>query len=204
MIAHKLKNDIDFNGKRLKLNLSFDKVLKIYSLFKEDLLSDADKLDWALEMLIENYNKIKYLGYEKKLELFEIISNYITPKSKKVKDDGVKTVDVIQDANYIYASFLMDYNIDLVDMQGKLDWRKFIALFQGLSDRTKIKEVMSIRSRKIPTRTKYNGEEIEALQEAKAFYALEISEEEGKENFQKGLNKLGGLLENMARKGANK
>ena len=112
--------------------------------------------------------------------------------------DGGKVFDFVQDARYIYSSFLMDYGVDLVEQRGKLDWRKFIALFQGLSDRTKIREVMTIRQRKIPAPTKYNADEIRALQEAKAYYALEISAEEAEEQFQRGLNNLADTLMSKA------
>jgi hypothetical protein len=92
----------------------------------------------------------------------------------------------------------MDYGLDLIEQQGKLDWRKFIALFQGLSERTKIREIMAIRARKIPKYTKYNADEIRSLQEAKAFYALDISEEEAAKNLQRGLAKLAGTLRSRA------
>jgi len=119
-------------------------------------------------------------------------------RSKKSNDDGEKVFDFNQDADYIFASFFMDYGIDLVEEKGKLDWRKFISLFSGLSDRTKIREVMSIRSREIPTPTKHNKEQIEALLKAKSYYALEMTEEEKEEKFQQGLDKLARTLEQRA------
>jgi hypothetical protein len=93
---------------------------------------------------------------------------------------------------------MMDYGIDLVDMQGKLHWQKFISLFQGLSERTKIREVMAIRSKPIPNPDKHNQEYIKNLMELKAFYALEISQAEREHNFQQGLKKLAQTLIAMA------
>ncbi len=68
---------------------------------------------------------------------------------------------------------MQDYQIDLYDQVDKLDWRKFIYLFVGLSDKTKIMQVMSIRAREMPKPTKYNGEEISQLYKLKAYYSLD-------------------------------
>lgn len=105
-----------------------------------------------------------------------------------------KLFDFEEDGEYIYASFMQDYGIDLVDMQGKLPWQRFIALFQGLSDNTKIKEVMRIRGMEIPEPTKTNRKEIQNLMELKTYYALGYKEDNGKE----GLERLFATLEGMA------
>lgn len=194
MIAYPLDNTLVIYGKRLKLNLTFDNVLRVMDLQKEKELEDLDKLEISLEMLVVNYRKIKKLGYKEKLEVLEkIFSTFISPPSNKPGSDE-KVFDFNQDAEYIYSSFMLDYNIDLVEEQGKLDWRKFIALFQGLSENAKISQVISIRTQKIPTPNKYNQKQIEALQKAKVYYRLQLPEEEAKEQFQKGLNKLADTL----------
>ena len=67
------------------------------------------------------------------------------------KEEGVeKSFDIEQDAEFIYASFLYDYNIDLFEQQGKLDYRKFIALLRSLSSDTKLQKVIEIREMDIP------------------------------------------------------
>lgn len=50
------------------------------------------------------------------------------------------------DGVYIYSSFLQAYNIDLIEVQGKLHWQKFNALLNGLPSNTKFAEVLKIRS----------------------------------------------------------
>lgn len=201
MIAYPCENTIFYCGKEIILNLAFDVVIRMYDLLREDLFSDSEKLEISLQMLIKNYRKIKKMSIKDKVNIQKIIlKNFISVKSKNTGDNE-KTFDFNQDANYIYASFMLDYGIDLIEQQGLLDWRKFIALFQGLSDKTKIKEVMSIRTRKIPKQTQYNAEEIQSLQKAKAYYALEISAEEAEERFQIGLDKLAKTLEKRAVKG---
>lgn len=193
-LSEQLNNKITFKNIDFMLDLSFDVVLDINNLYKEDTLGEIEKLDIALKMLIINCEDINKLKIEEGSELLKLIFNtFINPDNKK-SNNKEKLVDFEQDGEFIYSSFFMCYGIDLINQQGKLDWRKFIALFQGLSEKTKIKEIMSIRGRKIPIPTKYNQEEINSLRELKAYYFLENAEED----YQESLNKLFGTLEKMA------
>jgi len=200
MIAYKLKTTIEFHDTSIPVSVPFDAVLRFYDLQNEDI-DGQDKIDIALEMFIPErwFQWVRRLSPAERDELLKLIyANFILIESKKASSDD-RLCDFAQDATFIYSSFLMDYGIDLIEQQGILDWRKFIALFQGLSERTKIREVMSIRARKIPAPTKYNADEIKALAELKAYYALTLSEKEKKANFQSGLDRLGANLEGMAR-----
>ena len=95
----------------------------------------------------------------------------------------------------------MDYGIDLTEQYNKLHWQKFVALFQGLSERTKMREVMSIRSKPVPKPDKYNQEYIRSLMELKAYYALDISQYERERNFQAGLKNLFETLKAQVERG---
>lgn len=183
----------------LKLNLSFDVVLKVLELQREQLLSMPEKRDIALQLLLCNPKKIrKYSSVQRTDLLRRIFEDHIITGKKKTSGNEGKVFDFEQDAGFIYASFLQAYGIDLIEQQGKLPWQKFLALFQGLPEDTKIREVMGIRGRKLPKPTKYNGEEIKALREAKRFYALEVSAEEAEQQFQRGLDKLANTLAGRA------
>ena len=59
-------------------------------------------------------------------------------------------------------------------------------------------QILSIRSRPLPKPTKYNQEERRQLIRLKQLYRLEISEEERKEQFQKGLEKIASTLYRLA------
>jgi len=180
------------------LNLAFDNVLRVYELWKDELFTSEEKLEMSLQILLRNYKLVKKFTVQDKSDLLKaIFENFISLNTRE-SGDSEKNFDFIQDANYIFASFLMDYGIDLIDQQGLLHWWKFISLFQGLSERTKIREVIGIRTRKIPEANKYNADEIRALQELKALYALEISQEEQEIQFEKGLDKLARALEQRA------
>lgn len=201
MIVYPLGKVLIWRRKQLRLNLAYDNVLKASCLQKETILSERERLECMLEMLVIDYKKVRRLPAKEKAEILQmIISDYISVKTKST-GDNTKLFDFEQDAAYIYASFYQAYSMDLQHEIGRLDWREFIALFQGLPDDTKLKQVMSIRGRKMPEPTKYNGEEIRALREAKAYYALEVSAEEAEANFQKGLDKLADKLMQGVEKG---
>ena len=196
-ISEELIDCIEKFGCKFQLNLSFDTVLEVQNLFKEDL-PDTDKIHTAINMLVITSKELRSLTIHQKNELLtEIFNDFITIKSKRISNKAEqKLFDFEEDGEYIYSSFFYDYGLDLIDQQGKLHWKKFIYLFQGLSDHTKIKEIMSIRARNIPKSTKYNQDEIQNLRELKAYYALGQTEE----NYKGGLNALFSTLEKMATK----
>lgn len=181
---------IVYGKAKIKVDLAYNNVLKFFDLQADEILGDTDKINLAYRLLTKDAPNY---GLKKKNEVIGIIYNdFINIKSKK--QDGPQVLDFKQDAPHIFSSFWMDYHIDLtVDF---IDWRKFIALFRGLSDRTKIVDIMSIRSRPIPERTKYNSAEIEHLKKLKEHYKIENPTTiNGYEN---GLNKLGDMLRGQA------
>lgn len=182
-----LTDFVIFEGRKIKLDVSFDNIIRMYDIFKDDFLNNAEKYEFALALLCKG-------RFMPKLQALDIIFHEQIETFGKSGNNHQKVVDFKQDAPYIYSSFMMDYGIDLTQQQGKLHWQKFIALFQGLSDKTKIREVMSIRSRPVPKPDKHNQEYIKNLMELKAFYALEISQEERERNFQAGLKQLAQAL----------
>lgn len=192
-LSEPIYDTVIFQGCRYRVNVSFDIVLDVQRLYREKDLTDLDKLDTALDMFCAR--KARRLSVYEKVALLELIFNeQVKTKSRPKVGKQIKVVDFEEDGEYIYASFLQDYGIDLIDCQGKLHWKKFIALFQGLSDSTKIKQIMQIRGRELPAPTKYNQDEIRNLMELKAYYSLNYCENSGK----KGLELLFATLEGAA------
>jgi hypothetical protein len=180
-----------FGGKRYKINPYFDCVLEIFSVFQRDDLTELEKVDYALFVLVKG-------RYPVSGDLLNAVFDALIEKPEG-RSDEPKSFDFDQDAAYIYAGFRQAYGIDLYNECGKLHWWKFIALFGGLPENTRIREIMVIRARKIPAATKYNGEEIKQLMELKAHYALKLSEEEREGQFKKGLQKIAGAIFGMAK-----
>ena len=188
---------VAFEGKTYKINPYFDTVLKVFALQKEDDLSDGDKIDISFDLLVAG-RKNPTMATVTKTKILNTIFDVLIDVSKKADDDNRQAFDFTQDSGYIYSSFVMDYGIDLYEQQGKLHWWKFIQLFQGLSERTKIVQVMQIRLKPIPAPTKHNAEERINLVKLKNQYALEFTQAEVEKNFAAGLKKLAAFMEGMA------
>lgn len=182
-------------GKRkYRVNAAFNIVLDVQRLYKEDL-PDAVKIEQALRMLVQNRFRIWCLPLKNKSELLqEVVKLHIDLPHRPPSKSNQRLIDFDLDGEYIFASFYQDYGIDLEKEQGCLHWKKFIALFQGLSDKTKIKEIMRIRGMDIPEPTKYNQKERQNIIELKSYYALPVEGGGG----QDGLDALFCALEGMA------
>lgn len=182
---------IEHNGKTYRLTLSFDRVLSAISALNNKGLFREDALDAAISLLV-----VGRVNPRDANGLLDAIFTEITPKQKGKR--GQKAVDFIQDAKYIYASFMQAYHIDL--HVTKPHWLDFLALFEGLPSETIIKRIMDIRTRKPPKATKHNQESIRELLEAKAAYRLNVSKEERAQGFESGLQSMAQALFAMARK----
>ena len=184
-----------YGRRRYHVCCSFDTVLEVQRMYRDSRLTDWEKTVQALRMLVKDRFLVWLLTPVQKTELLNcVIKEHIDlPKRPRVGTPK-RLFDFEEDSDYIYASFLQAYDLDLVECQGKLHWKKFIALFQGLPDGTKIREVMRIRGKEIPAPTRHNQKEIKELMELKVYYALGYHEDNGKE----GLNRLFSTLEGIA------
>ncbi|EAE3225021.1 hypothetical protein E1Z57_13245 [Listeria monocytogenes] len=191
-------NDIyEYEGKEYKLDLAFDNVLRVIDLTEDNSLSDVFRANLAIDVLFaddmpwpRSNEEDKYANIEEKsLVLIDIFTNYIV----KENDDGllydidgnkmpsatnnndeaeeIASYSLTQDADYIYASFLQDYNIDLLDSRGKMHWYKFRALLESLRDDTTIKTIIGIRQAELPS-GKGTEKERDALIKLKNHYKL--------------------------------
>lgn len=198
LITDVWNESVEYRRRHYRTNVAFDTVLAVQKLYKDEELSSYDKATAALKMLLRCPFRINALSPVQRMELLEEIFD------KQVDDNGLnssdsernRTVDFELDGEYIYAAFLQDYGIDLIEYQGKLHWRKFLALFQGLSDDTKIKQIMHIRAMDVPAPTKHNQEQIRKIMELKSYYALPVNGGGGPD----GLDRLFDTLERMAEK----
>lgn len=180
----------------LKIDCAFDTVLNVQQAFQEDL-TQQEKTEIALRLLVKNAWNLNLFTEVEKVQLLDLIYQECisTKKRPKIRKPVVPVLDFQEDGEYIYASFLQDYGIDLIEQQGKLSWKKFLALFDGLSDKTKIRTVMRIRGMELPEPNGRNQKQIQDLLELKAYYALPVKGNSG----QKGLDALFGTLEKMAK-----
>jgi hypothetical protein len=166
----------EYKGTVIRLNLAFDHVLRVFELLEDDTFYDWEKVDIALEILVENYEDIEELSIDEKFEMYAyIFKEFLGIDFTKADKNGIvkKVFDFKKDAGLIYASFLSAYHMDLFEQQGKLHWQKFIQLLTNLHKNTVFKEVVGIRKMKVPPPDKYNNEYRKYVLEMKRLYRLE-------------------------------
>lgn len=191
------KNLLIFQGKEYRLDLAYDTVLNVQRMFREQLLDGGEMLVEALRMFGISDREIRTFSWNDREELLkQIFREKIQGRSRPKVGVQKRLFDFEDDGEYIYASFLADYGIDLIDQRGKLSWSRFLALFEGLTSKTKIKEVMRIRDMDLPKPNGKNQKEIHELMQLKAYYALGYREENAKTE----LDRLFSTLEKMATK----
>lgn len=190
MLAYKPVSAVECLGRVWRLNVQFDVVLRTYDLQKDPLFTPSEKLQMMMRMFVKWYDRwrVRRLSDEQLAQLYQTIAEQCLTVKSRPSNDNRKSFDFKQDASLIYASFWQAYHIDL--HVTKPHWQEFIALFQGLPQSTKIKEVMDIRLRDIPLPDKHNAKHVRKLQEAKAYWALEVDPEEAARTFQEGVDAL--------------
>ena len=173
-----------WNGVRLELNLAFDNILLLFDLFEDESINEYLKTDIALNMLVVDKVDINQLDVERKsmllldilkdrldIDLRSLMKKKIEEKEEE-KAPTIPTVDFVVDAELIFSSFLFDYNVDLIEQQGKMQWNKFMALFRNLSSKSPMGQALHYRTCDIPPKDKTNAEERKRIKKMKELYEL--------------------------------
>lgn len=165
----------EYNGIEIRLNLAFDHVLRVLELLNDEWFTDYEKIEIALEILVENIQDVEPLPINQKHELFVYIFKEFLGVDFTQPVDGVvkKVFDFKKDAGLIYASFMRAYRIDLFEQHGKLHWHKFMQLLLNLDNQTVFKEVVSLRQMKVPPPDRYNKEYRDYILQMKRRYRLD-------------------------------
>ena len=198
-LSRKLTDKLVIDDEEFPLNLSFDNVLRLFEMWRDEdvpefvkphfgirILTGETLEDFTVEEMSEVFNEV----FEEHISLSTVEDNHVEydlagNPMKTTASNGKQEqapYDIRYDGDYIYASFLQAYNVDLFDMQGKLHWKKFNALLSGLPEGTKFMEVVKIRKWK-PQKgdsAEYK-EEMRRLQKDYALPNEVIEEDEGYE-----------------------
>ncbi|WP_368916320.1 Gp15 family bacteriophage protein, partial [Staphylococcus epidermidis] len=75
---------------------------------------------------------------------YDLAGNVI--KTTSADEPQKRLYNLRYDGDYVFASFMQAYRIDLIEEIGRLHWKKFNALLVGLPEGTKFVEVLKIRS----------------------------------------------------------
>lgn len=180
-LAYPIDDTVTIDGQEYELDMSFDNVLRLIDLLNDEELNDITQIEVGLQMLLGI--ELDYDILEKEKIFYELFKSTIgkeaeenqpvdlagNPMPSNEKDE--KTYCLKQDADYVYASFMSDYGIDLIEQQGQLHWSKFKALLSGLTDGSKFLRVIEIRTMELPT-GKGSQKQKEQIKKLKAQYAL--------------------------------
>lgn len=176
-----LEDEIEVGGETYRLNLSFDTVLSFFDLMNDPHFLETDKIEIAFLMFVDTDSEF---DFETKYRAVEaIVNTFILDETEEADEEepsdgeqpsggGRKYYDLKKDAEFIFASFMQEYGIDLIEQQGKLRWEKFKALLVGLRDKTKFREIIGIRAMELPS-GKGMEKERQRIKKLKKIYALE-------------------------------
>lgn len=161
-LSRKLTDKLVIDDKEFPLDLSFDNILRLFEMWRDEdvpefvkphfgirILTGETLEDFTVEEMSEVFNEV----FEEHISLSTVEDNHVEydlagNPMKTTASNGKQEqapYDIRYDGDYIYASFLQAYGIDLFDVQGKLHWKKFNALLSGLPEGTKFMEVVKIR-----------------------------------------------------------
>lgn len=161
------------NGQEYKLHLSFKDVLNWYEMLEDKELSDEDKIELSFEIFV---GEIRGISFDEKAKAVNTVQKMITERPYGNNANNVDKVaapkrffSYTKDAEAIYASFMFDYNIDLLSCPG-MRWEKFQALFSNLSEQSPFIRIVQIRQRDT---SKLEGEELANVLELQNYYRLD-------------------------------
>lgn len=200
-LSRKLTDKLVIDDEEFPLNLSFDNVLRLFEMWRDEDVPEFVKPHFGIRILtgetleeftVEEMSEVFNDVFEEHISLSTVEDNHVEydlagNPMKTTTSNGKQEqapYDIRFDGDYIYASFLQAYGIDLFDVQGKLHWKKFNALLSGLPEGTKLMEVIKIRKWK-PQKgdsAEYK-EEMRRLQKDYALPNEVIEEEEYEEEF---------------------
>ena len=187
-LYERLPDSIEIDGRKYRLNLDFRNVLKLmYVMEREDILPAAREY-LALKCVMRRPPKDWH-------KAFYMVHRMLFGESTRTSE---RITSFEQDADMIRAAFMQEYGINLY--RDKLHWFEFTAFLYNLPNESKYTDVIGIRSRPIPAPDKYNKREREALIMAKAACALDLSEKEREQGYQKSLARVFADMKSIARK----
>lgn len=175
-------DSIEIDGANYPIDCNFNVVLANLELSQVDNISEIVKIRIALKNYLNVSNEqLANWSYEKQVAIYTEISLKLFNSGSNTNEQSNTTEDksaysFSEDADFIFASFMKDYGINLIEKRNNMHWNEFKALFLSLSKDTKIVEVMQIRNwEKSKDDSKERVADMEKLQR---IYALKTTQKE--------------------------
>ncbi|MBY8908212.1 bacteriophage Gp15 family protein [Salinicoccus roseus] len=173
-----IENDdvIEFEGQSYDMDMSFDNVLHVIDILSDTEEDDLFKIQITICLLLDwGMDDLEHYPFDVQWQLFEQLMDHLNMVGGDADDAegaGQQVMDYTQDAEAIYASFFYAYKLDLFEEQGRLHYKKFVALLQHLHKDTAFKEIVGYRTMKIPTEKEASKDYIKHLRKMKRLYKL--------------------------------
>ena len=190
-INDRIPTHIEAGGRRYRIDTDFRNVIRMNEIMARADLTDEAR-DWlALRCMMRHPPRKR----SRQIELLKALRELLFG-DRRGASDNKKITDIDQDAELIFAAFYQEYGINL--WRDRLSWFEFTALLAGIAEGTRYSDVLTIRARPMPKPTKWNAEERAWLAKAKAAHALELTDEEMAENYDRSVRSIFDGLLSMA------
>lgn len=181
----------EVNGKKYKINTDFRYAIECNRIATDNTIGDYER---ALATVYTLFGEEGINNREDTEKLLELAKKYLLCGAEHIESDEEPDMDYIQDMDYIEASFMSDYHIDLSET--KMHWWKFSNLMNGLSnselgDCCVLNRIRNLRN--YDTKDIKDSKERQKIEEAKQRVALHKKKatEEQEKNAEELLRDLG-------------
>lgn len=193
-LSDKLPDKITLNGKRYRLMPDFRNVLLMMETLERDDLIPEARTYQALRHVVKHPPR----DDRQCTELMAEVKKTFFPDAKGT-GGGKRLTSFEQDADLIRGAFRQEYGIDLY--RENLHWLEFSCLLGCLPEGSRYTDIIGIRARPMPKATRYNADERKRLAEAKATYAIRLSDKEREKNLQASMHRTAQSLLDLAKRG---
>ncbi|HAJ97623.1 MAG TPA: hypothetical protein DCO72_07795 [Ruminococcus sp.] len=141
LLYEKFPDSVKLSGKDYPIYTDFKNWLKFFDMLEEPKFSEHEKMLLALRWY---QDRIEPEIWEEGIQaLIRFAIRGDIPEQSRNKGSSKKILSWSFDAPYIYAAFLSEYHIDLLN--ATMHWHLFLALFDALPEDTPIKQRMYYR-----------------------------------------------------------
>ena len=124
---------VEVDSRRYEINTDFRVAIECNRIAEDETIGDFER---ALGIVCTLYEEKAYNDATKDFELcnklLKLAKKYLTCGKELEGRNEEPDMDYVQDMDYIEASFMSDYNIDLTNTE--MHWYKFYNLINGLSN----------------------------------------------------------------------
>ncbi len=148
VIVNRLSDILESRVGKIEFNTDFRISIMFELLMQDDAVSEQNKIMQSLRLYYPRLEQITNVN--KAIEdviWFYRCGKELANSNKKGKNgkQGKQIYSYEFDDDYIFSAFMQQYKVDLQEIK-YLHWWKFKAMFEGLSENTKMAEIMGYRA----------------------------------------------------------